>query len=580
MENTKGNAQLKGKGFTLVKRLLANAIGPMVIMAIVLLTTSVLVLGNGMKAETIKGLRGVAVAARSAYNCLDSGDFTTDENGIIFKGDTQITDQFDIVDEVKAETGYDVTLFVGDTRAVTSIKDKDTGERIIGTKASDVVIDTVLNKGQEYNSMNLKINDTPYYVFYVPIKGADGKTIGMSFSGVPATEVNTFISQKITLMVIVAFLILVLTGFTSILSTKSIVLNISYIKEMLEKLMEGDFTQDVNAKVLKRTDELGQMAQTVQHLKDKIREVVSDIKSSSSTLRDSGNTLDEMATQTSTTTDEISHAIEDISKGAVSQAEEIETASRNISQMGQLIEDIVHEVEGLGKTSDNMKQASDESTIIINQLSASNDKTTEAIGKIGHQIHATNDSVQEIRQAVELITSIADETSLLSLNASIEAARAGEHGKGFAVVASEIQKLAEQSNSSARKIEEVIDSLLAESEMTVKVMEDVEVIVAEQQEKLNETKEKFVQVTQGVNTSRSETATIQDRTEVCDDSRSKVVDVISNLSAISEENAASTQETTASMQELNATINLLADAAKNLKELSGELDQDIQFFHV
>ena len=138
------------------------------------------------------------------------------------------------------------------------------------------------------------------------------------------------------------------------------------------------------------------------------------------------------------------------------------------------------------------------SSVIIRQLSESNDRTTQAINRIGRQIEATNDSVQMIHAAVELITSIASQTSLLALNASIEAARAGEHGKGFAVVASEIQKLAEQSNDSAEKIKDIIRDLLSEAEQTVNVMHEVEDIVAQQQEKLEETKTKFVSVADGI----------------------------------------------------------------------------------
>ena len=243
-----------------------------------------------------------------------------------------------------------------------------------------------------------------------------------------------------------------------------------------------------------------------------------------------------------------------------------------------MIEEIVTSVDGLGDTSTKMKNASDESTKIIRQLSDSNDRTTEAIAKISRQIHTTNDSVQMIREAVELITSIASQTSLLSLNASIEAARAGEHGKGFAVVASEIQKLAEQSNESAEKIKQIIEELLRDSEATVEIMGEVEVIIEEQQKKLEETKEQFVHVTRGVDNSREEMEMIQSRTEVCDTSREKVIDVIANLSAISQENAASTQETTASMSELNETIRILAEAAGNLRKLSDDLDEEMKFF--
>lgn len=285
-----------------------------------------------------------------------------------------------------------------------------------------------------------------------------------------------------------------------------------------------------------------------------------------------------MAAQTSSTADEIGHAVEDISKGAVSQAEDIETASARIGEMGSVISRIVDSVGTLDETSEDMKSAGDYSASIINDLSQSNDKTMEAIDRIGRQVNATNESANKISEAIEIITNIAEETNLLSLNASIEAARAGEQGKGFAVVANQIQKLAEQSNESAQKIAEIIKELLDDSKHTVAVMDEVQEIVNEQQAKLQQTKSQFNDVSRGIDLSRDETNGIKGQTELCDSARSKVVDVITNLSAISEENAASTQETTASMQELNATINLLAASATNLTKLSEDLEEEIQFF--
>ena len=202
----------------------------------------------------------------------------------------------------------------------------------------------------------------------------------------------------------------------------------------------------------------------------------------------------------------------------------------------------------------------------------------DAISRIGKQVNATNESAQKIGEAIEIITSIAEETNLLSLNASIEAARAGEQGRGFAVVANQIQKLAEQSNESAQRVAGIIEELLADSERTVKVMSEVEQIVNEQQEKLGQTKSQLDDVSKGIDVSRDEATDIKEQTDVCDVARSRVVDVISNLSAISEENAASTQQTTAAMQELNATINLLAEAANNLTDISEALEKEIGYF--
>ena len=270
-----------------------------------------------------------------------------------------------------------------------------------------------------------------------------------------------------------------------------------------------------------------------------------------------------MAQQSNLAAGEISRAVEDISKGAVSQAEDVEEATVYVGDMGKVVGEIVDGVETLDETSNEMKNAGDESTNIIAQLTVSNDKTTKAIG-----------------EATKIITAIAEQTSLLALNASIEAARAGEAGKGFAVVADEIGKLADQSNTSAEQIRQTIDNLLEESEKRVEVMESVNVLVAEQQEKLNQTREKFVRVSKGITTSKDDMEVIKSHTDSYFAARKKVADLIQNLSAISEEYAASTQQTTASMEELNATMNLLAEASKNLTDLSRQLEEEIAFFQI
>ena len=256
----------------------------------------------------------------------------------------------------------------------------------------------------------------------------------------------------------------------------------------------------------------------------------------------------------------------------------IETASGQIMDMGSVIESIVKDVGQLNDTSKTMKEAGDTSAEIMKGLAASTDRTNEAIQKIGAQVYATNESAQKIRAAVDIISSIASQTSLLSLNASIEAARAGEFGKGFAVVASEIQKLADESSNSAQTITDVINSLLEDSEMTVEIMKEVEEIIIDQREKLVATQSHFVEVETGINNSREGASMIEQRTHVCDESRKTVVEVISNLSALSQENAASAQQTTASMEELNDTIQLLAGAANSLRNMSDRMEEEMKFF--
>jgi len=204
--------------------------------------------------------------------------------------------------------------------------------------------------------------------------------------------------------------------------------------------------------------------------------------------------------------------------------------------------------------------------------------TTEAFHRISEQIYKTNASVVKIQEVVNLIAEIASQTNLLSLNASIEAARAGEAGKGFAVVASEIQKLAEQTNSSAKIIDKIILSLSEESQQTVRSINEVTNIVVDQKKKLDETKEKFNVVEIGINSTYNGMKDMLIQADVCGNAGKKVVDLMTNLSAVAEENAASTQQTTASMNELNDATTSLAKTAQELKQLSTVVNENLNYF--
>lgn len=550
---------------------------PMVIMVLVVTVYAIGKMRSMVQDTTMEGLGNLCQSVYAAYEAIDPGDYRVDGD-ILYKGDYCVTEHEEVIDNFVKGSNADVTIFYGDTRRATSLRDKVTGERILGTKASDAVISAVIDGGKTYEASDVTINGEQYYAFYMPAFSADGKCVGMVFAGQPATEAAAQINQSTMMILGIAVLILIVAQIVCIRIARALAKVIVQSEEILISLADGNLNLQVSERMLKRKDELGVMGRAVQSLLDKLQEIIGDIKQNTNALRQKGDTLESMASQTSTTADEIGIAVEDISKGAVSMAEDIEAATLQINNMGILIEKIVDSVQELDYLSGQMHLADSESTKIIHELSESNDKTTEAIKKIEVSVHTTNESVTRIQEAVNLIASIASETSLLALNASIEAARAGEAGRGFSVVATQISKLSEDSEQSTKTIEEIIHQLTLDSEASVKVMNEVNEIIAEQQRKLDQTKEKFNDVSDGIDNSMKESRLIHSQAGECDSERGKVVDVIQSLSAVSQENAASTEQTTASMQELNATINLLADAAKELKEMSENLEAEVSFF--
>lgn len=383
--------------------------------------------------------------------------------------------------------------------------------------------------------------------------------------------------QLIAIMVVVllvsAALILVITAYIS----RSMNRSIRKFKNTLSQMTEGNLKVRASAA---GKDEFSVFGAYVNDFLERLSEVIQSAQHISETVKQSGEELDAMAKNSNITSSEIGSAVEEISNGATNQAGEIDTASGEIAEMGQVFSEIVGDVEDLGRMAIEMQQVSNESAMFMQELSVANEKTSEAFSQVAQQTYTTNESVQKIREATELITSIASQTNLLSLNASIEAARAGEAGRGFAVVATEIQQLAEQSSSSANIINGIIEELAREAEQTVNIVNEVTRIVENQQEKLAKTQERFGVLGDGIEKSSKETAAIKERTAVCDSARNKVEEIIINLSAISEENAASTEETTASMMELNRTIEYLVEEANQLKDMANRLESDLKFFQI
>lgn len=388
----------------------------------------------------------------------------------------------------------------------------------------------------------------------------------------PVTEVigiGTFCSiVLVVIFVLIAYFIV-----------NRIVKPVIQVTDIVGKLAHMDFSEiEGQEKLVARKDETGMMSRAVAELRGQLANVVSDLRDQSQQLFSASDSLNNNASETASTVEQVEKAVSEIAEGASSQADETQKATENVILMGNMVEETAQEVDNLIANANEMKASSDEASATLVELEKINTQAKEAIDVIYEQTNTTNESAMKIREATSLITSIAEETNLLSLNASIEAARAGEQGRGFAVVAGQIQKLAEQSNESARQIEGIIDSLIEDSQKSVATMDEVKEIMSKQISSVEKTDEIFTQVKDGINTSIDGVNRIADKTKKLDEARVNVVDVVQNLTAIAQENAASTEETSASVTQVSNIVYNISENASQLKNVANGLEQNMNIF--
>lgn len=448
----------------------------------------------------------------------------------------------------------------------------------IGKSVENAVIKGVvseLQNGQkpENKVVTYEFNGVNKYVAY-SISKDQSKIVVISAD---ESEVLQPVNNMMKLAVFALIVVVVIVSAIGIVITEIALRPIIRVSQIVQKMADLDFSENENTeKMKKRKDETGVMTRSVALLREELVNLLEGIQKQSVQLFKTSANLDGDSDETQKMVEQVDRAVGDIATGATSQAQETQNATENVIAMGNMIEDTNAEAERLNGNAQQMKDSSDQAMQILKELNEINDRTKQSIEEVYTQTNITNESVQKIKEATVLIASIAEETNLLSLNASIEAARAGEQGKGFAVVASQIQKLAEQSNESASQIDEITNALISDSTKSVETIAQVRDIMNEQSEKMEKTDSMFRQVNTGVDHAMDSVNTITEKTELLNQSREKIIDVVQNLSAIAEENAASSQETSASITQVNTVVTDISDNASGLKDIAYHLENDVK----
>ena len=565
----------KKKGLKLLGKILMAVTIPLILLVVVAGISLATVGDTTASGLTERELSTAVYAVEQELKLLSDGDFTANE-GILYKGDYNLSADTAFFDEFKSHTNVDITIFWGNERLATSVVDHS-GARVIHTTMSDELYNTLCTEGSFF-SKDVVVVDEDYYGYYELLEDyGDGQEV-IVFAGKDVATVKDLymgiLTRNLIFLIVMAVLICVLVGVMVTFIVKAIGRSVG----SLDHVADGQLTESISQKLLNRSDEVGNIARAIYKLIENLKNIVYNIHNGSKELTGFSNQFEERFRDVNTSINNVNIAVEEIANGASNQANETQAVTEQMVKMGHSVTETVENVERLMQNTDEMRQQNVEVNDSLQSLIKINQETTESIHNVQKQTNVTNEAALQIRTAIDIISDIATQTNLLSLNASIEAARAGEHGKGFAVVAEEVRNLADQSQTAVNEISTTIQNLIDNSNISVEIMNEVIQEMDNQSRKLSETKTVFGRLDGNINNVANAVELIRNEADAMGQAKDAVLESLESLAAISEENAASTEETAATMGEVQQIIMECNASLQKLHDLAVVLGENVKHF--
>lgn len=561
------------------KKIFSLMVLPVLLLGVVVILISLTVVKGALVQEIEDALRSAATATFAAYD-QNAGEYLEAQNGDIWKGSYNISKSESIVDSIKEKSGMEVTFFYGDRRIMSSAVDKN-GDRILGSPAGETVKKQVLEKGEEYFSKSVSIDGTMYYGYYMPVCQEQGDTpIGMIFVGSNKGQKDAAVNKIIYAIIAVTVLVMIICIAAAIIFAGSLTSSLKKSIGLVQSVAKGDLKTQVDKHLLGRKDEIGDLSRAIKALEDEMAKSIEAIADNAKAVWDASGELEDTARETTASMREVGNAVNSIAESASVQADISGKASDNVADMGEKIEQTSREMSEMKRNAKAMHESEEKNAQTIHKLLESNQAVRALVTEISRQTKQTNESAQKIKEATDIIAAIADETGLLSLNASIEAARAGENGKGFAVVAEQIQKLASQSNESSEQIEEIVSQLMEDSNMAVITMEKVAETIENQTNNMKETSAMTDEVMVKLRESLDSMDVIENSVSYLDSARREIIKTVAELSDIAKQNAAVTQEVSANTNLVSENFRQVEGSTEGLKSIADGLEESVQHFSV
>ncbi|MCM3156891.1 methyl-accepting chemotaxis protein TlpC [Bacillus subtilis] len=563
----------------LIKRLkmkLGTKILCLVFVVILLFSASV---GTVMLKEITESMKQMAtekakgdLALSSTYiDDVMSGDWQV-KNNKLYKGQTQINGNEDIVDLLGEKTGDTITIFQDDTRVATNVMKN--GERAVGTQASSEVIAAVLKKGKRFYGQ-ADVAGSSYQTAYMPLKDQNGNIIGMLYTGANQSILASLTQSLFTQFAIVLVIVIIVSVILVLVFTRKINKRLNALKSAFESAGNGDMTIEVSDKT---GDELSELSVYYNKMRMKLNDTIQTVQQSALQLASASQQLSAGAEETNQASEKITEAVQQIANGAQDQITRIENSESSLKQASADIRDISANTAAIADKGQLAQSKADIGQKEIANVQAQMDAIHQSIQKSGEIIHQLDGRSKQIEQILSVITQIADQTNLLALNAAIEAARAGEQGKGFAVVADEVRKLAEESQQSAGQISKLIIEIQKDMNRSARSVEHVKTEAAEGVTMIQRTRDAFKEIAAATGEISAEISDLSASVTNISASAHQINDSFAANTADIKESTKNTRQAAALTEEQFAAMEEITAASETLSQLAEELTGIISQF--